>query len=172
MLNLTNNLTSDASCEMNAFERRLFVPNEGYRTFAYAVCLLICLLGITGNILAFLGLCKVKKSSTTFLLKTLTITDTVFLLVRFNLTITYYIRLSEWRWNTTFGCIYSTFVMLYIWIPMIYFAHAVSVWIVVLIGVNRCIIVCYPTLTKRFSRIAIYKVVLCIILCCAFALSS
>ena len=164
------NSSNDSICNLSSFERRLFVPNETFRNCSYVVCIIICIFGMVGNILAFLGLRKAKQSSTTFLLKTLAITDTLFLFVLMNLTINYYIHDGDWRWNSTFGCIYSAFFLSYIWSPMAYFTHTITIWIVVLIGLNRYIIVCYPLYAKRYSRVAIYKISMCIIIFVAFVL--
>ena len=172
MHNVTNTYILSSTCKMNAFEKTFFVWNNTYRISAYIVCISICIFGIIGNILAFTGLQNAKQCSIQFLLKTLAITDTAFLIIMINWTINSYIIDSEWDWISTYRCIYSAFILYYIIIPLFYFTHTITVWIAVLLGINRYIIVCYPLYAKQFSRVKVNKICICVIIGCAFILSS
>ena len=172
MQNFSNKSTASSICRMNAFEKNCFVPNESYRNGAYVVCVSICILGIVGNILAFLVLRKTKQCSITFLLKTLAITDTLCSFALLNYTINVYVYYGAWYFNSTFGCMYSAFVLTYITSPLVNITHIVTVWIAVLIGLNRYIVVCFPFYAKRLSRTAINKRVVCMIMTISFILSS
>ena len=169
MENITNVSHVD-TCELNAFEKRYFVRNEPYRQSANVVCISIGMLGTVGNMLAFYVIRMAKQSSMTFLLKCLAISDTSFLLALIDMKIHNYIKHTDLRWKSSFGCVYSTFIEYYIKHPLIYMIHTVNVWIFVLIGLNRYIIVCCPLSAKRFSRIAVNKRIICIIILCSFLL--
>ena len=166
MQNFTNMPNTSSICKLNAFEKRIFVPNENYRIVAFIVCASICILGIVGNILFFFGTSKDQARFHNISVKILAITDALCLFAVFNYSIIY--NIDMYGYSTTFGCMYSAFVWVYITQPLLNITYVVTVWIGVLVGLNRYIVVCYPLFAKRFSRTAINKKVVCLIITSSF----
>ena len=100
MENKTNASYYEYLCELNSLEKRIFVANIAYRKSVDIVCILICIFGIVGNILAYLVIRMAKQSSMTFLLKALAIADISFLLALMNLTISFLLKIvTTGAWN-------------------------------------------------------------------------
>ena len=99
--------------------------------------------GIIGNSLAFAVFWKGNfKSSTTFLFMCLALTDSVVLLTAFMI---YSIKsVSTYMSGKTFFPSY-TIIGLYLFAAFLYVvSHTITIWMTVLIAVNRFIIVCRP----------------------------
>ena len=141
---------------------------SNYAMCCDVVCIVICVLGIIGNILVLTGLWKDKKqSSTSFLLKTLAVTDILFLLPCIPHYANYLIRDAA---LVSVDSLYARYVYRYIdsiTYTLIRSTHLMTVWVAVLVGIHRYIIVCYPFLSKKLCRKIIFKRLLSVVAICS-----
>ena len=111
--------------------------------------------GVIGNSLAFIVFWKDNiKTSASFLFQHLALVDSAFLLVVVPLGPAYGL-VAYTNWLTRFWKIYP-YVMAYV-MPVARIAEISSIWIVVLVAVNRYIAVCLPFKALRWCTIAKVK---------------
>eukprot|EP00918_Siedleckia_nematoides_P067432 GHVU01146825.1.p1 GENE.GHVU01146825.1~~GHVU01146825.1.p1 ORF type:complete len:340 (-),score=-4.58 GHVU01146825.1:281-1243(-) len=127
---------------------------------------IICALGLAGNTLCFIVLqVDKKKCSATFLLKALAITDNLFLIhILLIRTILYTLEYGTDSAHPTFKQYLN--ITTYFW-PFSHIARHTSIWMTVLIAVNRYIAVCKPlraaTLcTMKKTRVQVIIMFLCV----------
>ena len=117
------------------------------------------ILGIIGNIVIFCGLRSDKKStSTTFLLKTLAMTDIFFLMTSAAFYLNDLIRVYDIGGDV--DSLYHRKIHPYADVlvyPLRKTAHALTVWVVCLVGIHRFIVICYPLRAKQWCRTKIFK---------------
>lgn len=121
------------------------------------VCLvgLLCLIGFVGNSLTFVILRgdRDKHSTTNWLLQTLAVVDIVYLVACVFIQPMKAIHDlhpdTEWRRGNAWSAFHTTFTHLepYIW-PLASIAQNVTVWVVVLVTVDRYIAICMPLRSK------------------------
>jgi len=121
------------------------------------VCIvgLLCLIGFVGNSLTFVILRgdRDKNSTTNWLLQTLAVVDIVYLvacvLIQPVKAIHDLCPETEWRRGSAWSGFHVTFTHLepYIW-PLASIAQTVTVWVVVLVTVDRYIAICMPLRSK------------------------
>ena len=103
----------------------------------------LCLLGCAGNVLSMICLSKDKsKTATPFLLVSLEVADTLFLLAVFCLRVfTSFVVYHQWfPEEIVLLCMY---LAVYVY-PVSLIAETASIWITVLVTVNRYVSVCRP----------------------------
>ena len=124
----------------------------------------LILLGVFGNIIAFCTFAKmVPQNATTLLLRSLAITD---LCVLLDMTIHMYVRkiyMYGESWFSTAKLIHP-YVVTYIG-PCFYILTLANVWITVIVGFHRYIVVCRPLQAARLCTTShAGKQVVCVIL--------
>ena len=117
------------------------------------------IIGIIGNSLTFLVFWNGKfKSSTSFLLLSLSLIDTSVLLTVFTCNIV--------RFDDYFGWLshdLSIYLAVCMW-PLSFMAETATIWVTVLIAVNRYIIVCLPLRASRWCTLSKVKIQLAVVL--------
>ena len=111
----------------------------------------LCLLGTAGNILAFIVFWKDKvKTSTSLLFQGLSVIDIMLLVTAFPIycvpTFVDYTGLTWWKPNVHTGMI------VYV-VPWAFVAQTSTIWVTVLVGVNRYIAVCKPYQAPRLCNV-------------------
>jgi len=131
---------------------------------------MLCLIGFIGNSLTFVILRgdRDKQSTTNWLLQTLAVVDIVYLIACVLIQPVKAIHelgpKTEWRRGSASSAFHVTFTHLepYIW-PLASIAQTVTVWVVVLVTVDRYIAICMPLRSKirtlRRVRVAVAVVV-------------
>ena len=139
-----------------------------YQRYVFIMCTFVIgpviLLGLFGNIIAFCTFSKmVPQNATTFLLRSLAITDVCVLL---DMTIHIYlwtIELYGDSWVSIAKLIHP-YVKTYI-APCFYILRLANVWITVIVGFHRYIVVCRPLQAARLCTTShARKQVVCVIL--------
>ena len=125
----------------------------------------LVVVGIIGNSLTFVVFWKGNfKSSTTFLFLSLALIDSALLLAMFCWVslweIFYYAGLMQ-SFNTI-----NNYLLVYVY-PSMLLAKTASIWVVVLIAINRYIIVCRPLMAPRWCTLSKVTIQLAIVLVAA-----
>lgn len=107
----------------------------------------IALLGILGNLFAFVVLCRYKQRSTTcILLQGLAITDTLILICT--------ILLRSFRYSIPGYVISVSYLYMFRWLyPSVYVLRLIGTWMTVLLTVDRFIAVCHPLHAQRLCTL-------------------
>ena len=123
---------------------------------------MLCILGTVGNLTAFIVFWKDNvKTSTSFLFQGLSFIDTVMLVCVFPLyCINPFVQYTEMLEG------YSDFnpYVLVLGLPLAFVAQTATIWVTVLVGVNRYISVCKPYQAPRLCTVAQAKKQLAIVL--------
>ena len=120
---------------------------------------IIVVVGITGNSLTFVVFWKGNfKSSTSFLFLSLSLIDSAVLLTVLTICIVKLDFYIDWLPNDF--CVYLQLCGY----PLLYMAEAATVWVTVLIAVNRCIIVCLPLRASQWCTLAKVKIQLAVVM--------
>ena len=139
------------------------------RLYTFIVCVplvgMLVVVGIIGNSLTFVVFWKGNfKSSTSFLFLSLALIDSALLLAMFCWVslweIVYYAGLAE-----SFHMIVG-YLDAYVY-PSMLLAKTATIWVVVLIAINRYIIVCRPLMAPRWCTLSKVKIQLAIVLVAA-----
>ena len=115
--------------------------------------------GIIGNICVLCGLRSDKKqNSMTFLLKTLAITDIFFLVTSAVFYLNDVIRVYDigGKADSLYHRAINPYIDVIVY-PLRRTAHALTVWVVCLVGIHRFIVICYPMRAKQWCRTKIFK---------------
>ena len=125
----------------------------------------LVVVGIIGNSLTFVVFWKGNfKSSTSFLFLSLSILDSVLLLAVFTMytmsTFVEYTGLLQ-----SFSKIYP-YLIVYV-LPSALLAKTATIWVIVLIAINRYIIVCRPLMAQRWCTLSKVKIQLAVVLIAA-----
>ena len=137
-----------------------------YSFVVYTVILgSLCVLGIIGNLVAFVVFWKdTIKTSTTFLFQGLSMIDTVLLVTAFPI---YFLQpLVQKEVFEGFAAI-QPYILVYI-LPCTFTAQTATIWITVLVGFNRYIAVCKPYQASRLCNIAMARKYLLVVLLLSF----
>ncbi|CAH1776608.1 unnamed protein product [Owenia fusiformis] len=119
-----------------------------YSVFQLLLPNIVAGLGLIGNLLSFLVLSKEKVSNTRiFLLKTLTITDSTFLL----LTIPFSVNGRHQIGDITFNVDISDFI--YLLLPSLSAASTLTTWMVVLVTIDRYMHITKPIRVKTLLTV-------------------
>ncbi|KAK2155951.1 hypothetical protein LSH36_226g05006 [Paralvinella palmiformis] len=125
----------------------------------------VCIVGLLGNVTSFVvfWLDKVKTSSS-FLFQALSVIDSVLLILVFPL----YCVTTFAEYTALLPSYYSVypFVLVYIY-PCAFVAQTATIWVTVLVGVNRYIAVCKPYQAPRLCTVVQARKQLAVVLCFA-----
>ena len=129
-------------------------------TIAYIFIVgIIAVAGIIGNSLTFVVFWKGNfKSSTSFLFLSLSLIDSAVLLTAFTCCIVRLDHFIGWLPNE-----FSVYLKVCLW-PVSYMAEAATIWLTVLIAVNRYIIVCRPLRASQWCTLSKVKIQLAVVL--------
>lgn len=125
----------------------------------------LCILGTVGNLTAFVVFWRDNvKTSTSFLFQGLSFIDTIMLVCVFPIYaikpfVDYSHVLTGWVHVEPFVLVYG--------LPLAFVAQTSTIWVTVLVGVNRYIAVCMPYQATRLCTVAQAKKQLAIVLVCA-----
>ena len=136
----TQSLNDTGSTHVTSYEG----PNIPLFRFVCEVCmsLPIAVIGICGNILAFVVLCRQKQRLTTsVLLQALAVADTLVLISAILLRSMRYVG-----WEAFDNIYHYIFVVLY---PCVYFFRLADTWLTVMLTIDRYITVCHPLQAQR-----------------------
>ncbi len=146
--------------------RPMYDPNLYLMRFICEVVLSlpIAILGIIGNLLAFVVYCNHKhKLTTTVLLQALAICDTLVLISSILLRCLRYVG-----WAAYQEIYHYVFLALF---PMVYFFRLADTWLTVLLTIDRFIAVCYPLHAQRLCTMRRTYILIAVLLLCTFAFS-
>lgn len=144
--------------------------DESCRLYDFVVCTLLigsfCVFGLVGNVTSFVVFCRQQKTgaaaSAVLLLQCMALCDSLLLLVA----IAVYALPTVYPYTGHLRAVYETFdYIVYVWPPAM-ICHTVTVWLTVLVSVNRYNAVCraveeFGTTTQlRRTRIQIVVVVI------------
>ena len=109
----------------------------------------VSLLGVAGNVLAILVLCRQKqRQSTTLILQGLAVTDTLVLLATLLLRSLRYLHYYlHWAWLGPYMAAYK--YIFYCLFPLVYFLRLIDTWLIVLLTIDRYIAVRHPLHAQR-----------------------
>ena len=165
-INSTGNQTTNLDDEDydNDDGVRLSPACQLYNFVMYAVVIgLICLLGLVGNILAFVVFCRDKvKTSTSFLFQGLSVIDTMLLVAAFPL-----YSVTNFLEYTGLSTERETFNVKVHLLPVAFIAQTSTIWVTVLVGFNRYIAVCKPFKAARLCTVVQARRQLTAVLACA-----
>ena len=147
-------VTVDSECRV--------VDMEVYTNIAIAgifILGIIAVVGIIGNILTFVVFWKGNfKSSTSFLFLSLSLIDSTVLLTVFTNHIVFFDTIIHWLPHD---------LLIYLQVcgwPLEYLANTATIWMTVLIAVNRYIIVCLPLRASQWCTLSKVKMQLAVFL--------
>ncbi|KAI0229584.1 hypothetical protein LSAT2_019977 [Lamellibrachia satsuma] len=125
--------------------RLMVMPESDCNLFPFIIYVGVfgpmCVFGLCGNTISFLVLQWEKQNhAATFLLQTMAIADNIFLLASgFSLMISATLPMIR---NNNYSPV-TEYVQVYVW-PLVYITQMWTVWITVLIALNRYIAICRP----------------------------
>ncbi len=146
--------------------RPMYDPNLYLMRFICEVVLSlpIAILGIIGNLLAFVVYCNHKhKLTTTVLLQALAICDTLVLISSILLRCLRYVG-----WAAYQEIYHYVFLALF---PMVYFFRLADTWLTVLLTIDRFIAVCYPLHAQRLCTMRRTYILIAVLLTSTFVFS-
>ena len=147
-------VTVDSECRV--------VDMEVYTNIAIAgifILGIIAVVGIIGNILTFVVFWKGNfKSSTSFLFLSLSLIDSTVLLTVFTNHIVFFDSIIRWLPHDL-----RIYLQVCGW-PLEYLANTATIWMTVLIAVNRYIIVCLPLRASQWCTLSKVKIQLAVFL--------
>ena len=159
-------LATDAPCPDATIHFSTAFKHYGLVVEVYLTSAL-CLFGFVGNVIAFLVLRRDKQTTTTYLLQTLAVLDTFYLIT------TVFTQIYEGLYYFTGWFIPQTgfypYMEMYLY-PCARMVQMASSWAVVLVTVERFVSVCRPHSVRRFYTLPRIKVAMGIIfvLCIAY----
>jgi hypothetical protein len=111
----------------------------------------VCIVGLLGNITSFIVFWKDKvKTSSSYLFQALSVIDSVLLVLVFPLyCVTKFAEYTEVLPH--YDAVYP-FVLVYVY-PCAFVAQTATIWVTVLVGVNRYIAVCKPYQAPRLCTV-------------------
>ena len=155
------NVTTNASVEEVYFR-----PIGGCQLYSFIIYTgvvgLLCILGTVGNLTAFAVFWKDNiKTSTSFLFQGLSFIDTIMLVCVFPIYVIkpfvdYTQMMTGYRYVEPFVLVYG--------LPLAFMAQTATIWVTVLVGVNRYVSVCKPYQAPRLCTVAQAKKQLAIVL--------
>ena len=151
-----DNSRSEASPHCNLYE---FIINA-------VIIGTVCIVGLVGNITSFIVFWKDKvKTSSSFLFQALSVIDSVLLVLVFPLycVTTIFALYPEFLPHYVFV---RPFVLVYVY-PCAFVAQTATIWVTVLVGVNRYIAVCKPYQAPRLCTVVQARKQLAMVLCFA-----
>ena len=124
----------------------------------------LVVVGIIGNSLTFVVFWKGNfKSSTTFLLLSLSLIDSAHLLTVFPFSVMAFVDYTGWLQG--YASLIPYFVV-YLF-PTILLTKTAAIWVVVLVAINRYIIVCLPLKATQWCTVSKVKIQLAVVLIAA-----
>ena len=123
------------------------------------------ILGLVGNVISFLVFWKDKlKTSTSFLFQGLSLVDVVMLVIAIPVyIIPPFVQYTQWF--TIYGLI-EAYVLVYVF-PLASIAQTATIWLTVLVCVNRYIAVCKPYQASRLCTVTQARKQFALVLVCA-----
>ena len=111
----------------------------------------LCIIGTVGNIIAFFVFIKDNiKTSTSFLFQSLSLIDTILLVTAFPIySVKTFVDFTQLQLG--FDIVYP-YIMVYI-LPWAFVAQTATIWVTVLVCVNRFIAVCKPYQASRLCTV-------------------
>ena len=150
VLTLADNMTQDNSTDSDndAMMQKCIL----YAFFMNTVCVgSVCIAGLIGNIITFIVFWKdTMKTSTSFLFQGLSVIDSLLLILVFPMFPLYYFTNYTGIW-LGYGTVYE-YVLVYI-LPWVFLAQAATIWVTVLVTINRYIAVCKPYQAPRLCTV-------------------
>ena len=137
---------------------------EHYQQFEYVINVYITvaliMFGIIGNVISFVILKYMKQATVTLLLRALAAADSLYLLTCLNFgTFRTLFVYSEY-----FSQVFWFYPYLFIWTwPVASMAQTASVWLVVLVTIDRYEAICHVMATARFMTKSKVKVYVCLV---------
>ena len=137
-----------------------------YTFMMYSVLMgLMCILGLIGNVISFLVFWKDKlKTSSSFLFQGLSLVDILMLLIAIPVyIIPPFVQYTQWF--TIFGQV-EAYVLVYMF-PSMFIAQSATIWLTVLVCVNRYIAVCKPYQASRLCTVTQARKQFALVLLCS-----
>ena len=162
-INTTQEITTQSDLEANA-------NTPGCNLFSFIVytffCGTLCVLGVIGNIATFAVFQMDNlKTSTTFLFQGLALTDTVLLVMCFPV---YCIQPAFDYMGGRQDAFQDAhaYILVYL-LPIALLAQTATIWVTVVVGINRYIAVCLPYQASRLCSVAKARQYLAAVLICS-----
>ena len=154
----TVNITGNQSCKTQE------AYGERYQQFEYIInvyiTIALILFGLMGNVISFVILKYMKQATVTLLLRALAIADSFYLMT----CLTFGTFRTLFVYSEYFSQIFWFYPYLFIWTwPVASIAQTASVWLVVLVTIDRYEAICHVMATARFMTKSKVKVYICIV---------
>ena len=164
--NVTLNISDDDKYWASLYFRKLELSEFIVKALILGVIIVV---GIIGNCLTFVVFWKGNfKSSTSFLFLSLSLIDSAFLITAFPIySVPAFVEYTRWllgfRRVVPFMTVYGTFIFST--------TKTATIWVTVLVALNRYIIVCRPLIASQWCTISKVKIQLAVVLVLAVASS-
>ena len=164
-VNVSLNISDDAFNSLLSRRRDLYdIIMNGF------VMAVIAIVGIIGNSLTFVVFWKANfKSSTSFLFLSLSLADSAMLLTRVPIDIVW-VFAKHTGWLQGFLNL-RPYMTVYVY-PLVLVARMTSIWVTVLIAVNRYVIVCVPLRASQWCTLSKVKIQLAVVIVAAVMSST
>ena len=130
------------------------------------ICGSLCIFGLIGNAVTFAVFCVDRlKTSTSFLFQCLSVIDSLLLITAFPLyVLSHFVNFTGLLQEYLFH--YHAYVVLCL-LPCIFIVQTATIWLTVVVGVNRYVAVCHPYQASRLCSVRQAKLQLLVVLICS-----